>query len=191
MSAHDNLLRAAASGDDQALETLVREYHHRVHRFGVRVCRDRFDADDAVQEAFMKLSQRPDVQRDRGALSWLMTTVRNACLRMFRPFTRERARLGDRIALEAIVDARTPDRALERWRVIEIVHRAIASLPPDARNVLVLRDIEGMSGEDVASMLGISVAAMKSRLFRARTTMRSLLLEHDEIRELVASKEVH
>lgn len=78
---------AAARGDDAALEQLVRAYHDRVHRFGLRACRDAFDADDAVQEAFVKLSRRPDVMRDPGMLSWLFSVVKRTCLRLLRPRT--------------------------------------------------------------------------------------------------------
>jgi RNA polymerase sigma factor (sigma-70 family) len=94
---HADVLTAAARGDDDALGVLVRAYHARVYRFGLQVCRDGFDADDAVQEAFRKLATRPDVARDRGALSWLMSVVRNACMRMLRPFVRERRALGERV----------------------------------------------------------------------------------------------
>src|SRR3954463_11170696 len=94
---HEQELAAATAGDDQALAHLVRAYHDRVYRFGVRVCRDGFDADDAVQEAFGQLATRPDVMRDPSALSWLMSVVRNACLRMLRPWQRERRALGERM----------------------------------------------------------------------------------------------
>ena len=80
-AAHARMVRAAAAGDDQALAAMVRLHHDRVYRFGLRVCRDPFDADDAVQEAFTRLAVRRDVVADQGALSWLMTVVRNACLR--------------------------------------------------------------------------------------------------------------
>jgi hypothetical protein len=73
--AHQNIVTAAARGDDAALTLLIRAYHDRVYRFGQRVCRDSFDADDAVQEAFVALARRPDVARHRGVLSWLMTAV--------------------------------------------------------------------------------------------------------------------
>jgi RNA polymerase sigma-70 factor, ECF subfamily len=175
-STHEATLRSAAAGDDQALAELVRLYHDRVYRFGLCVCRDAFDADDAVQEAFVALSRRPDVQRHRGLLAWLMTTIRNACLAMMRPFLRERARLGERVGNpEDIVDAMTPDALLDRFRLVQSVHRAIANVPQDQREVLVLRDVEGLSGEEVCARLGISSAAMKSRLHRARAMVRSEL----------------
>src|SRR5687768_1428318 len=136
MNDHDDIVREAAFGDDDALAQLVRAYHDRVYRFGLRACRDAFDAEDAVQEAFVKLARRPDVQRDRGALAWLMTTVKHACLRLLRPFARQR-RLGERVDAEEAEDgAPSPERALERWRLVELVHRAIAKLPSEHRQVL-------------------------------------------------------
>ena len=83
---HQTIPEAAALGDDEALEILVRTYHDRIYRFGLRVCHNPFDADDAVQEAFITLSRRPDVVRDPGTLSWLMTVVRNASSGCCGPF---------------------------------------------------------------------------------------------------------
>jgi RNA polymerase sigma-70 factor, ECF subfamily len=175
---HDATLRAAAAGDNEALAQLVRAYHERVYRFGLRACRDPFDADDAVQEAFTKLARRPDVQRDAGALSWLMTVVRNACRRLLRSFVRERSRLGEWLGPADTEPAHdpSPDVALERWHLVHRVHEVIAGLSSEYREVLVLRDIEGMSGEEVCRTLEISEAAMKSRLHRAREMVRSQLL---------------
>jgi RNA polymerase sigma-70 factor (ECF subfamily) len=176
-AAHDEALRAAAAGDDRALEALVREYHDRVYRFGVRVCRDAFDADDAVQEAFAKLARRPDVVVDRGALAWLLTVVKNACLRLARTVVRDRLRLGERIDdADAVPSSELdPELALERWRLVELVHRAIAALEKPYREVIVLRDLEGLSGEQVAASLALSEPAMKSRLHRARQQIRAFI----------------
>ena len=179
---HDALLDAAAQGDDDALEILVRKYHDRVYRFGLRVCRDGFDADDAVQEAFTKLSRRPDVVRDPSALSWLLSVVRNACLRLMRPFLRERARLGEPVEnVEHVPSAELdPHAALERWRLVHAVHQAIAALERPYREVLVLRDVEGLEGEEVCRMLGLGEAAMKSRLHRARRQVRDAVRDAEE-----------
>ncbi|HEX2671446.1 MAG TPA: sigma-70 family RNA polymerase sigma factor [Polyangiaceae bacterium] len=171
---------AAARGDDEALALLVRAYHDRVYRFGVRVCRDRFDAEDAVQEAFGKLSRRPEVARDPSALSWLMSVVRHACQRMLRPFSRERRALGERAtdaaALEAAPSEQSdPQQALERWELVRSVHAAIALLDQPSREVLVLRDLEGLSGAETCAALGLELAAMKTRLHRARVQLRRAL----------------
>lgn len=170
-------LAAAACRDDDALAVLVRTYHDRVYRFGLRVCRDGFDADDAVQEAFTKLATRPDVVRDPGALSWLLSVVRNACHRMFRPFARERKKLGERIedADEIPADALDPEAALERWRLVTAVHSAIATLERPHREVLVMRDLEGLSGPETCLALGLSEATMKTRLHYARAELRRAL----------------
>lgn len=178
---------AAARGDDDALRALVQAYHDRVYRFGVRVCRDRFDAEDAVQEAFAKLSRRPDVVRDQGALSWLMSVVKHACMRMLRPFVRERRALGERVdelseARDAGADV-DPHSALERWELVQAVHAAIAGLERPYREVLVLRDIEGMSGEATAAALGIELATMKTRLHRARALLRDAIRGGAHVRE--------
>jgi RNA polymerase sigma-70 factor, ECF subfamily len=166
---HRELVCAAASGDDQALSNLVRLYHDRVYRFGLRACRDGFDADDAVQDAFIKLAGRPDVAADPGVLSWLMTSVRRACMKMLRPFSRERRSLGERADADAVEsDALSADVAMERWELVSQVHAAIAALEAPYREVLVLRDIEGLSGKDASRALGIEEAAMKTRLYRAR-----------------------
>lgn len=172
---------AAARGDDEALTLLVRAYHDRVYRFGVRVCRDRFDAEDAVQEAFGKLSRRPEVARDPSALSWLMSVVRHACQRMLRPISRERRALGERATDTSLLEnapseQSDPQQALERWELVHRVHAAIARLDRPSREVLVLRDLEGLSGAETCAALGLELAAMKTRLHRARSQLRQALL---------------
>jgi RNA polymerase sigma-70 factor (ECF subfamily) len=173
---------AAATGDDDALAALVRAYHERVHRFGLRVCRDARDTDDAVQEAFTKLATRPDVVRDQSALSWLMTVVRNTCYRLLRPFRRGREEplstlvdADDAAVASPEVDAQT---ALERWELVAAVHAAIARLDRPYREVLVLRDLEGLSGEDASAALGVPLATMKTRLHRARALLRAEIEGH-------------
>jgi RNA polymerase sigma-70 factor (ECF subfamily) len=168
----------SACGDDEALSRLVRAYHDQVYRFGIRVCRDGYDADDAVQDAFVKLSTRPEVVRDLGVLSWLFTVVRNTCRRMLRPFARERRALGERIAETAEIDeipseAPDPQAALQRWRLVHAVHLAISTLDRPLREVLVLRDLEGLSGAEACAALGLTQATMKTRLQRARAELRS------------------
>jgi RNA polymerase sigma-70 factor (ECF subfamily) len=175
-SGHASVLERARDGEPAALEQLVRTYHDRVYRFGLRACRDGFDADDAVQEAFSKLARRPDVMADPGVLSWLMSVVRNTCMRLLRPFLRERRSLGERAELEEVPSSElAPDVALERFRLVHAVHEAIAALEPEAREVLLLRDVEGLTSEEAASALGIGEGAMKSRLHRARSAVRAHL----------------
>jgi RNA polymerase sigma-70 factor (ECF subfamily) len=129
------------------------------------VCRDEADADDAVQEAFVKLSRRPDVLRHAGALSWLMTVVRRACLRLLRSWGRQ-----------SFEPPELSDLPFERWERVRAVQAALASLPPIYREVLVLRELQGLSGEETCEILEIELPAMKSRLHRARALLRAELL---------------
>jgi RNA polymerase sigma-70 factor (ECF subfamily) len=177
-SPHQALLTSAALGDDEALSRLVRAYHDRVYRFGLRVCRDGFDADDAVQEAFSKLTKRRDVIADPGVLSWLFSVVRNACLRMLRRFARNRRVIGEGAHPEEIpAGQENAQEALERQELVLSVHAAIASLERPYREVIVMRDLEGLSGEDTCAVLGLEITAMKTRLHRARTKLRETLVQ--------------
>ena len=168
---------AAARGDDEALALLVRAYHERVYRFGLRVCRDSRDTDDAVQEAFAKLVTRPQVVRHPGALSWLMTVVRHTCYRLLRPFRRHREEPLDAVS-EPVADRVDAQAALERWELVRSVHAAIARLEPASREVLVMRDLEGLTGKATCEALGIPLATMKTRLHRARAELRAALAPH-------------
>ena len=158
----------------------MRTYHDRVFRFGRRVCRDGFDADDAVQEAFSKLARRPDVLADPGALSWLLSVVRNFCRRLLRPLLRQRRALGEPVHDVDLIAGERLDaqQALERWQLVQAVHAAIATLERPYREVLVMRDLEGLSAEATCAALGLVLPTMKTRLHRARTKLRQALLRH-------------
>jgi len=117
--------------------------------------------------------------RGSSALSWLMTVVRHACMRMLRPFIRQRRTLGERVADAREIPGRdlNPEQALERWEMVNLVRAAIGTLPLQYREVVIIRDIEGLSGEDAASALGIDLSTMKTRLHRAREQLRETLLQ--------------
>ena len=117
--------------------------------------------------------------RDPSALSWLMTVVRHACMRILRPFIRQRRTLGERVADAREIPGRdlNPEQALERWEMVNLVHAAIGTLPLQYREVVIIRDIEGLSREDAASALGIDLSTMKTRLHRAREQLRETLLQ--------------
>ena len=168
----------AARGEGDALARLVRVHHDRVVRFGLRVCNSGFDAEDAVQEAFEKLARRPDiVARESGALTWLFVVVRNACRRLLRPFRRQSRVLGQRVDEAEIpgMDV-SPEDAVARFELVGRTLAAIAELEPPYREVLILRDLEGLGGPEVCARLGVAEATMKTRLHRARAMLRQVML---------------
>ena len=95
---------------------------------------------------------------------------------MLRPFLRERGALGERGGTEEVVSPLLdPQQILERWELAQSVHAAIAALPRRYREVVVMRDLEGLSGEETCQALGLEPAAMKTRLHRARQRLRELM----------------
>ncbi|MDX3535165.1 RNA polymerase sigma factor [Streptomyces sp. MB09-01] len=163
------LVLAAQRGDLDAVTALVSGSHPNVRRFAYSLCASPEDAEDAAQEALIILYRRIGMLRASGALaSWMFRIVRNECLRRARLVPRERAPLPDSAVMSA------EDEVLEHLEAARVA-RAIAALPADQRRVLIMRDIQGYSGRMAADALGLSPAAMKSRLHRARAALRHTL----------------
>jgi RNA polymerase sigma factor (sigma-70 family) len=162
----EQVVSAAQQGDPRAIATLVSGSHAHVQRFARTLCSTPEDAEDAAQEALIVLYRRIGTLRAVAAIgSWMFQIVRNECIR--------RSRLAlHRPTYAAMVEPSAEDAALTRLEVERIVD-SIAGLPPEQRAVLVLRDIQGLSGAATAQALGLSRAAMKSRLHRGRETLRS------------------
>ena len=170
----EQVVRAAQTGDTRAIATLLDGSHAHVHRFARALCSTPEDAEDAAQEALIVLYRKIGTLRAAAALaSWMFQIVRHECIRR------------SRLALRAPVSpspqpSSTEDSALVHLEVERIVS-CIAALPSEQRAVLVLRDIQGLSGSATAQSLGLSCAAMKSRLYRGRETLRSQLGSTDKV----------
>ncbi|GLW59088.1 RNA polymerase sigma factor [Kitasatospora phosalacinea] len=170
----EEVIRAARSGDRDSLAVLVAEAHPNVRRFAHSLCASPEDAEDAAQEALIVLYRRIGMLRASGALaSWLFRIVRNECLRRIRATRPPLAELPGGTGTGAVADS-AEQEALRRLDT-ERVAAAIAALPADQRRVLIMRDLQGLGGRAVADALGLSTAAMKSRLHRARAAVRAEL----------------
>ena len=161
------VVAAAQQGDRQAITALVSGSHAHVQRFARTLCSTPEDAEDAAQEALVVLYRKIGTLRTAAALAaWMFQIVRHECIR--------KARLALRAtpaAEEPVAQPSAEDAALVRMEMERIV-AAIASLPAEQRSVLVLRDVQGLSGAAAAQALGLSRAAMKSRLHRGREALR-------------------
>jgi len=174
------LLERARAGDRAALESLLERHQAQVYRFGMKMCRDPEDAKDVLQDTLLAMAR--GVRDFRGASSistWLYTITRSFCIKkrrksVFAP--KEERSLDSDASREAsrIADpAKGPDEALAGKQVEHALDQAIAALEPMYREVLLLRDVEGLTAPEVAEVLGITVQAVKSRLHRARLQVRA------------------
>ena len=183
------LIEAAQGGDGEALEALLKQYQPRIFRFGMKMCRDPEDAQDVLQETLFAAARTLHGFRGAASLStWLYTIARSFCIKRRRRsvFAREEVSLESRASRgRAAPDpAPDPERSLADREVAGALESAIGALEPGYREVMLLRDVEGLSAAEVAEVTGISVAAVKSRLHRARITVR------DRIAPLLAPRAV-
>jgi len=174
------LLAAARAGDADALESLLEHWQGRVYRYGLRMCGDAEDAKDVLQDTLLTAARNVKDFRGASALStWLYTIARSFCIKKRRrsKFAPPReSSLESEVAPDAapLVDpGRSPDEVVAGREIEQAIARAIASLDPGQREVLILRDVEGLTAPEVGAVLGIGVDAVKSRLHRARVAVRA------------------
>lgn len=160
-------------------EELANEHKDAVYRQMLRVCGNHADAEDVLMEALLKAYRSLGQLREAAAFrAWLGQIARRLCWKL-----REREAMAPLLQLSVMEDGGTElasagealDVELARQEMKALLWQAIAELPEEAREVYVLRDVEDESGEEVAKKLGITVAAMKSRLHRARQALRERL----------------
>jgi RNA polymerase sigma factor (sigma-70 family) len=167
-------IEAARAGDPAALEALMREQRAQVIRYAMRLCISPADAEDAAQETLIALSLNIGVLREVAALSsWLFAAVRTHCARLARRSLRHALALEDQ---PLTLEGPSPEDQLVDRQLRQRLAVVLSELDPELRDVLVRRDILGESARAAADALGLSVAALKSRLHRARLEAKRRLL---------------
>jgi RNA polymerase sigma-70 factor (ECF subfamily) len=187
MNKNDEILvENAKKGDYQAFEDLVNRYESKVYRLALRMLRTPEDAEDALQESFLQVYRGLKNFEGRSSFStWLYRLATNVCLMKIRHRSTEPSHL---LPLEDYLPhheggghsplddwAERPEDVLLTKESKEKMIEAMEKLPVDYRAVFMLRDVEGLSNVEVGDALGISVAAVKSRLHRARLALRGML----------------
>jgi RNA polymerase sigma-70 factor, ECF subfamily len=171
------LLLAASLGDRSAFERFVEKHESPVFRLLKASAVDEADAEDALQNAFVSAWKGAGSYRGgASARAWILSIARNSLRRS------HRRRAGEPSTFESVDELGLQagwgrEDALEGMARREVLDRALQSLGAEDREVLVLRELEGFSGDEVADMLGVTLAAMKSRLHRARLRFLSALRE--------------
>jgi RNA polymerase sigma-70 factor (ECF subfamily) len=172
----DDDLLSAQAGDAAALTRLLDTHRHGVYRYGLQVCRTTEDAEDALQETLWAATRA--ITTFRGAassvVSWMFTIIRRECYRLI-----DRHRETP-LSVNGLEDEASPgpgpDETFAGRRRAETLAAALLALDPVHREVILLRDIEELSAPQAAARLGISVQALKSRLHRARVSLRDHVL---------------
>ena len=170
-------------GDLEAFRELVERYEARIYTLACSILGDTEEARDAAQEAFVRAHQSLPAFRSKSTFyTWLYRIAVNVCLNRAQAEGRRR----DTVSLDALLEsgrttadhlfeAKAPTDTAERAQLQEAIQAALDTLDPDQRAVVVLKDIEDMSQEEIAETLGCSIGTVKSRLSRARARLRDLL----------------
>src|SRR5512141_1664674 len=178
------LVDAARGGDIGAFEQLVKRYDRNVFRIAQHITQNREDAEDVVQDAFLKAyTNLKQFQGQSKFYTWLVRIAVNEALMKLRRRRPERMvsldedvkTEEDSVPREVADWSPNPEQQYTQAELKEILSKTIQGLPPSFRTVFVLRDVEGLSTEETADALGLSVPAVKSRLLRARLQLRERL----------------
>ena len=178
-----NLVHASKNGDVAAFEQLVKRYDRKLLRIAHNVTHNTEDAQDAVQETFLKAFQHLNQFREDSKFStWLIRiTVNQSLMKMRKRATRDVSldadfqAEGDVLPMEAADWAPNPEQLYWASELRDILVNALSELRPALRTVFVLRDIEGLSTDQTAEVLNLSHTAVKARLWRARLQLRERL----------------
>jgi RNA polymerase sigma-70 factor (ECF subfamily) len=177
------LVLAAQAGDAASFEKLVSMYERKIFRLGMNITGNREDAEDVMQNAFLKAYEHlGNFQGDSRFYTWLVRIAVNEGLMRLRKRRPNQVSLdepieGDDDLLPREVEdwGPSPEQRFAQTELHEILDKVIGELPEDFRTVFALRDIEELSTEETAQLLGLSVPAIKSRLLRARLRLRAKL----------------
>jgi RNA polymerase sigma-70 factor (ECF subfamily) len=180
MGTDQELLEKARSGDSSAVDELLARYERQVFRFGLRMCGNEEDAREVLQETLLAAFRNVRTFRGDAQLStWLYQIARSYCIKSRRRGAGEpeQTEALDKPEAAAVPSAEAqPDAQAHAREIGALLQAAILSLPESQREVLVLRDVEGLSAEEAARVIGIEVGALKSRLHRARMDLREKLV---------------
>ncbi len=162
-------------GDPRAFEDLVIAHQHRVFGVALRMLRNRSEAEEIAQEVFLRVHRAVEDFRGEAKLStWLYAITSRLCLNRLASGERRMAREGEE-SLERLRGDADPAAHVERVELEAALQRAITELPEERRIVVVLRDFEGLSYDEIAAALDLPLGTVRSRLHRARTDLKEKL----------------
>jgi RNA polymerase sigma-70 factor (ECF subfamily) len=168
------LLAGCRRGDPRAFEELVRITYRRVYALAYRLVGDRYEAEDVVQEAYLRMFRGLAGFREEARFeTWMHRIVTNTAFNQLK----RRGRFGSLVQEEEPLEVAVPDVSELQATVRDELERALSQLPEGQRTVLVLKDVYGLSCREIGDEIGIEEGAVKVRLHRARKRLREILSE--------------
>lgn len=175
----EELLEQVKRGDAKAMDQLLARHEQKIYRFGLRMCGNEEDARDVLQETLLSAFKNLAAFRGDSQLStWLYQVARSFCIKHRRRREGEPARLESIEGTEVksiATDSTSLEAKAHAREVGHVIQAAMNTLQEDHREAIVLRDVEGLSAEEAADVVGIEVGALKSRLHRARLQLKQSL----------------
>jgi RNA polymerase sigma-70 factor (ECF subfamily) len=169
-------LERLRAGDARAFEELVASHQHRVFGVALRMLGSAAEAEEIAQEAFLRAHRSlPEFRGDAKLSTWLYAIVSRLCLNRLVSGDRKAVRHGEEVLLRVADPRGGPEAGAERGELESALHRAIAELSEERRVVVILRDLEGLSYEEIAAALGLELGTVRSRLHRARMDLKDKL----------------
>ena len=179
------LVRAAAGGDTEAFERLVETYENKIYHLALRMCGSADEAADIAQEAFLAAWRGlPSFRGEAGFATWLYRLTSNAAIDYLRRQKKQRGDMSlddEELGLDAVDSGPGPQETAEGSELRSAVAAGFNQLSEGHRQVLVLREIQGLSYEEIASVLELDIGTVKSRISRARSSLRKILLENGNL----------
>ena len=191
------LVERAKAGDSAAFEVLIKQYERQIFRTALHITQNREDAEDITQDVFFKAYQKLDQFQGNSKFStWLVRiAVNESLMRLRKRRNSKTVSMDDEVQTEEGSVPRdfaawtpNPEQEYSQGELAEILRKTIAGLPPGFRSVFTLRDVENLSTEETAELLGLSVPAVKSRLLRARLQLRDRLTRYMKVRKEEGAK---
>ena len=189
------IIRRVQHGDTESFSLLVAAYEKNVFNVALQMTGNREDAQDMAQEAFLKAyNSLSSFRGDSKFSSWLYRIVSNVCLDFRRRQSRRPSASltvedddGETLQLDIADESQSPETLLERKLTRDAVRRGLQELPEEQRQILLLREIEGLSYDEIAEAMDLEPGTVKSRIFRARKKLCAFLLKDGNIPDSISS----
>ena len=188
------LVRAARAGDEGAFETLVRTHEKKIYNLCLRLCGNSDDAADAAQEAFVSAWRAlPFFREESNFATWLYRLATNASIDLLRREKRHRAPVSlddEEQSVDAVDESASPDELYEKKELRAAVLRAMEGLSDEQRRILILRELQQLSYQEIAEIMDMELGTVKTRIHRARKNLRNALVSSGTFLQTLPSKEV-